>query len=1171
MSEAADRIVRDLLADPQFNGEYRSLDGDNDLGGIELIPDILYGYPLTDRFYRDVTLTVYLGIGSLGGALWDHEVRSLERLSGMEHPGLPQFLDGGTRPGQNGPSSGAAYIRTTAFQPAESENSTQHRLASSFAEDRTAIVPHLWMLADALAIMHDAGIHHRNLWSGSLSVDEVDDDEPIASWKIRLARFEMSAMFANLLRTERVGAKSGDGREALRSYFLDNLPPRSRVFAAPERLRFMFGVESETLGHAAADVYGLGMIAVEWLLGAEALEGPVDSLQDVFDLQEAIRKRLRVTTEIPASLSGLLHEMLDPQPDGRLTAYEVSERLGRAYDSATVELGGVDTSTLPFLVAYVRGESDKTLLTWGHVKDSSLTEEGEEQLQELIRADMKGAVVVQSARGARGYVKVGAADKLDGAKTVIIGRELVWFAQEFLRDGERFDQVAIVLFVLERERAQKQVAELLRGSLRRTVFAVEPIPNRIGSATLRSMVRTRPSWKKLVSSLRVGRQLPTALHERIETFQWHIGYQQALLTSREYPFTLEQGSSRSLPELRWDREADHDRGIAASDPVTRFLVLDPQRASMADFFAGAAGEDEKGVAIDVISEDRSTARGPTQRYYLHSTRGSDTVVLSDTGSRLLPARGRIRLAEDSFTVPQLQHQSAALAELADRTDLLRQLVKPTGRPMRRDDWHEGDISLSGEGRAAVLDLLTHPHLFALQGPPGTGKTEVTSEAVAHYLRRERGARVLVSAQSHDALDNLAERILRKLNMIGPTAASNDFLALRVTGSERAAMRVSDALDDFQESAAAARLGRVVKERVTSWLAHRRRERPGIAPVLTRWLESVDLLHLDLQSRVLRSANVVFATTGASTKGILVERGTQEPFDWVVVEEAGRAWPTELVLPLVRGSRWTLVGDHAQIGPFARTDVERFIDRLGTHTDPEISSIAEQKATLIAGFDTFGGMFEGDEPHAPRLALSEQYRMHSHISRVVSDTFYGGRLDAKRADQAHSVERPSWLKARSLVWLDTEDMQGSEGFWTNEFEANLISRIVRDLRPQPGRAERDLAILTPYRAQVRALIQVLSERSPQIHTIDGFQGREAEIVVASLVRDRVANEGIAAANVGHLVHSGRTNVLLSRARDLLIVVGRIHVYEHFAGESWAQAVKVFRDHDRVVPLSSVVDR
>jgi superfamily I DNA and/or RNA helicase len=88
----------------------------------------------------------------------------------------------------------------------------------------------------------------------------------------------------------------------------------------------------------------------------------------------------------------------------------------------------------------------------------------------------------------------------------------------------------------------------------------------------------------------------------------------------------------------------------------------------------------------------------------------------------------------------------------------------------------------------------------------------------------------------------------------------------------------------------------------------------------------------------------------------------------------------------------------------------------------------------------------------------------------------------------------------------------------------------------------------------------------VHTIDGFQGREANVVIASLVRDRLGRDSSVEATVGHVAHPPRANVLLSRARDLLVVVGRVEVYEQHAGPHWATVVETIRRRGHVVKLS-----
>ena len=115
----------------------------------------------------------------------------------------------------------------------------------------------------------------------------------------------------------------------------------------------------------------------------------------------------------------------------------------------------------------------------------------------------------------------------------------------------------------------------------------------------------------------------------------------------------------------------------------------------------------------------------------------------------------------------------------------------------------------------------------------------------------------------------------------------------------------------------------------------------------------------------------------------------------------------------------------------------------------------------------------------------------------------------------------------------------------------------------------MAVLTPYREQVRLLQQRLTEHADQVFTVDGFQGREAEVVVVSLVRDRVRPNAAPYQNVGHVSDRARTNVLLSRAREVLVVVGRLDVYAHSAGPFWAKVAERFRDKGRIVRADVVI--
>jgi superfamily I DNA and/or RNA helicase len=100
---------------------------------------------------------------------------------------------------------------------------------------------------------------------------------------------------------------------------------------------------------------------------------------------------------------------------------------------------------------------------------------------------------------------------------------------------------------------------------------------------------------------------------------------------------------------------------------------------------------------------------------------------------------------------------------------------------------------------------------------------------------------------------------------------------------------------------------------------------------------------------------------------------------------------------------------------------------------------------------------------------------------------------------------------------------------NTAEARLVGRKVRALLDAGLRPE-DVAVIAPYSAQVRRLREILPIPGLEIDSVDGFQGREKEAVVLSLVRSNTENE------IGFLADVRRTNVALTRARRKLIVVG-----------------------------------
>ena len=78
-------------------------------------------------------------------------------------------------------------------------------------------------------------------------------------------------------------------------------------------------------------------------------------------------------------------------------------------------------------------------------------------------------------------------------------------------------------------------------------------------------------------------------------------------------------------------------------------------------------------------------------------------------------------------------------------------------------------------------------------------------------------------------------------------------------------------------------------------------------------------------------------------------------------------------------------------------------------------------------------------------------------------------------------------------------------------------------------EEDIGIISPYADQVK----IIQENTPiEVKTVDGFQGREKEIIIISTVR---SNDN---GNIGFLSDLRRLNVAITRAKRKLIIIGNI---------------------------------
>lgn len=558
---------------------------------------------------------------------------------------------------------------------------------------------------------------------------------------------------------------------------------------------------------------------------------------------------------------------------------------------------------------------------------------------------------------------------------------------------------------------------------------------------------------------------------------------------------------------------------------------------------------------------------------------------------------------------QLARRLKSLSVLSEHSELYGMLCDPRSRILKSHDAvvdDDGFKALDRSKQAVFREVMDTLPLFLVQGPPGVGKTRLVRELVRQALSTDGSARLLLSAQSNFAVDHLLHEIQKVL----VTGQDADPVVVRCAPADRD--DADTAFDLDQQSK------RIVESMLSSELVAS--ASPELRARVVLLAQSYGITDASfnqsdnskgnyaarqaVESLVLRSANLVFATTNSAALETLIEERNQ--FDWSVIEEAGKATGPELIAPMLLSPRRLMIGDHLQLPPFGE---ERFLSLLEAPssvkraieiTTPMVSrslrdpAVAELFGEMEAGaseisadelvklceeagrcFSMFQTLIETEYSRptsasgGKRIAapITQQHRMHPRIADIVSHTFYGGKLttdvDVRErfcaglspvgSSDVHS------LPDTPVVWVDVpwsqrEDIGSnseSSPRFTNRAEIAAVSRILELLTARAG-ANPSLAILSPYAKQVRLLDQVLRAATPArtnlkgFHsasndgslclTVDSFQGNEADCVVVSLVRNN--GFGSIRSALGFLADARRMNVLLSRAKWRLVIVGSL---------------------------------
>ena len=469
--------------------------------------------------------------------------------------------------------------------------------------------------------------------------------------------------------------------------------------------------------------------------------------------------------------------------------------------------------------------------------------------------------------------------------------------------------------------------------------------------------------------------------------------------------------------------------------------------------------------------------------------------------------------------------------LAELRDVLLGVRQASYREPKADDLFYPS-ALNDSQLVAVRHVISAQDVAIIHGPPGTGKTTTLVQAILETIRRER--RVLVCAPSNTAVDLLTEKLAeRGVNVIrmGNPSRVSDLLLKHTLDAGVMAHPSYAKMHAMRQTAEQHRdtASELAKEGVRNFGFEGRQHRQQLREEARALRQAADDLERFMTEDVLESVQVITCTlVGASHRHM-----RHLSFETVFIDEAAQALEPGCWIPIAKGQRVVLAGDHHQLPP----------------------TVKSEQAAREGLRETLFEKCIQRQPQTARM-LTTQYRMHEQIMGFSSEKFYGGQL------VPHASVRHAGLEAYDLrfapdlpvEFIDTagcgyQEVAIPESRSTaNPEEAHLLlARLAQLLAPYDA-AEHDeqqhtplsIGVIAPYRAQINylkdaiedseVLNALLLQRRLSVGTVDSFQGQERDIIAITLTRSNPQGE------IGFLSDIRRMNVGMTRARRKLLLVG-----------------------------------
>lgn len=312
---------------------------------------------------------------------------------------------------------------------------------------------------------------------------------------------------------------------------------------------------------------------------------------------------------------------------------------------------------------------------------------------------------------------------------------------------------------------------------------------------------------------------------------------------------------------------------------------------------------------------------------------------------------------------------------------------------------------------------------------------------------------------------------------------------------------------------------------------------------------------NVKNLISKYSQVNAATCQQSANPRITEtmKGFDEKYDYVIIDEAARSNPLDLLIPMSMGKKVILVGDHKQLPHMVERDIVE--DVIEQTKDENVKQVLEESLfmRLFNKVREYDDKAKNDIKNPLKISrtctLNEQFRMHSEICNLIN-VFYkeeqlrpACKIDKVKEFDLKKAHNLGLYNNNPLAWIDvpiTENTPKEYGgiSKSRKCEIDIVKRELN--RIVNINSEYSIGIITFYSKQAQLISEMIDDdfnsvpNSIEVGTVDAFQGKEFDVVILSTVRANAEDD--MKKRVGFLNNNNRLCVAFSRAQRLLITIG-----------------------------------